>query len=156
MREACYLALTRFVPTLLDRKDRMSMANGLEVRVPFCDDRLVSYVFNTPWSFKTFDGREKSLLRAATADVLPASVVERKKSPYPVTRDPAYARDLRRELTNVAAIITHDHPAAALVDVDALRRVAAGGGRRGRVLRSSIERALTLYRWFDTYQPALV
>ena len=156
MREACYLALTRFVPTLLDRKDRMSMANGLEVRVPFCDDRLVSYVFNTPWSFKTFDGREKSLLRAATADVLPASVVGRKKSPYPVTRDPAYARDLRRELTNVAATITNDHPAAALVDVDAVRRVAAGGGRRGRALRSSIERALTLYRWFDTYQPALV
>ena len=66
MREICYLHLTRFVQILLDRKDRMSMAVGLEVRVPFCDHRLVEYVFNTPWAMKTFDGREKSLLRAAT------------------------------------------------------------------------------------------
>ena len=57
MRVICYLHLTRFVRLLLDRKDRMSMAVGLEVRVPFCDHRLVEYVYNTPWSLKTFDGR---------------------------------------------------------------------------------------------------
>jgi asparagine synthase (glutamine-hydrolysing) len=74
MRKICYLHLTRFVRMLLDRKDRASMAVGLEVRVPFCDHRLVEYVYNTPWSLKTFDGREKSLLRAATRDVLPQSV----------------------------------------------------------------------------------
>src|SRR5213078_259138 len=83
MREVCYLALTRFLQILLDRKDRMSMAYGLEVRVPFCDHRLVEYVYNTPWSMKTFDGREKSLLRAATKELLPQSVVDRVKSPYP-------------------------------------------------------------------------
>ena len=66
MRVICYLHLTRFVRILLDRKDRMSMAVGLEVRVPFCDHRLVEYVYNTPWSLKTYDGREKSLLRGAT------------------------------------------------------------------------------------------
>nr|WP_280938691.1 MULTISPECIES: asparagine synthase C-terminal domain-containing protein [unclassified Mesorhizobium] len=47
MREVCYLSLTRHLPTLLDRKDRMSMALGLEVRVPFCDHRPVEYVFGT-------------------------------------------------------------------------------------------------------------
>jgi aryl-alcohol dehydrogenase-like predicted oxidoreductase len=47
MREISYLHLTRFLPALLDRKDRTSMAAGLEVRVPFCDHRLVEYVFNT-------------------------------------------------------------------------------------------------------------
>ena len=46
MREISYLHLTRFVQYLLDRKDRMSMAVGLEVRVPFCDHCLVDYVFN--------------------------------------------------------------------------------------------------------------
>ena len=67
MRRICHLHLTRFVRVLLDRKDRTSMAVGLEVRVPFCDHRLVEYVYNTPWSLKSFDGREKSLLREATA-----------------------------------------------------------------------------------------
>ncbi|MFE2103566.1 asparagine synthase (glutamine-hydrolyzing), partial [Streptomyces sp. NPDC059468] len=79
MRQICHLHLTRFVRTLLDRKDRMSMAVGLEVRVPYCDHRLVEYVYNTPWSLKSFDGREKSLLREATADLLPRSVYDRVK-----------------------------------------------------------------------------
>jgi asparagine synthase (glutamine-hydrolysing) len=98
MREVCYLHLTRFLKFMLDRKDRMSMASGLEVRVPFCDHRLVQYVFNTPWSFKTFDGREKSLLRAAVRDLLPTSIAERKKSPYPSTQDPCYEQELRDQL----------------------------------------------------------
>ena len=67
-----YLHLTRFMRVLLDRKDRMSMAVGLEVRVPFCDHRLVEYVYNTPWSLKTYDGREKSLLRGATRTCCPS------------------------------------------------------------------------------------
>ncbi|MEN6414198.1 MAG: asparagine synthase (glutamine-hydrolyzing) [Veillonellales bacterium] len=52
MREIFYLSLTRWMPTLLDRKDRMSMAFGLEVRVPYCDHRLVEYVWNVPWEMK--------------------------------------------------------------------------------------------------------
>jgi asparagine synthase (glutamine-hydrolysing) len=103
MREISYLHLTRYLQGVLDRKDRMSMAVGLEVRVPFCDHRLVEYVFNTPWSMKTFDGREKSLLRAAIRDVLPRSVVERAKSPYPSTQDPSYEKALRNEMAKLLA-----------------------------------------------------
>lgn len=99
MREICYLYLTRLLPQLLDRKDRMSMAVGLEVRVPYCDHRLVEYVFGTPWAHKTFDRREKSLLRAATAELLPQSVVQRVKSPYPAIEDPTYDRMLRAQFT---------------------------------------------------------
>jgi asparagine synthase (glutamine-hydrolysing) len=92
MREISYLHLTRFVQFLLDRKDRMSMAVGLEVRVPFCDHRLVQYVFNTPWAMKAFDGREKSLLRAATLDVLPQAVAQRVTSPVPEHPRPSVRR----------------------------------------------------------------
>ncbi|QOZ23797.1 asparagine synthase (glutamine-hydrolyzing) [Bradyrhizobium sp. CCBAU 51753] len=95
MREVCYLFLTRFLPRLLNRKDRLSMASGLEVRVPYCDHRLVEYVFGAPWAHKTFDGREKSLLRAAAADLLPESVVRRVKSVFPSIQDSAYYRMLR-------------------------------------------------------------
>jgi asparagine synthase (glutamine-hydrolysing) len=63
IREILYLGLTRWLPFLLDRKDRLSMACGLEVRVPFTDHRLVEYVWNVPWSMKEAGGIEKGLLR---------------------------------------------------------------------------------------------
>ncbi|MBA9052086.1 asparagine synthase C-terminal domain-containing protein [Streptomyces murinus] len=68
MRTIGHLTLTRWLPTLLDRGDRLSMAHGRELRVPYADHRLVEYLSNTPWSFKTFDGQEKSLLRAVAQD----------------------------------------------------------------------------------------
>ena len=63
--------------TLLDRTDRMSMYSGLEVRVPFCDYRLVEYVWNIPWEIKAYKGREKGLLRYIMEDTLPEEVVYR-------------------------------------------------------------------------------
>ncbi|RXZ84633.1 asparagine synthase (glutamine-hydrolyzing) [Paenibacillaceae bacterium] len=90
MRTMSYLNITRFMPTLLDRKDRMSMAAGLEVRVPFCDHRLVEYVWNIPWEIKTSGDREKGILRRALQGVLPNDVLTRKKSPYPKTHNPDY------------------------------------------------------------------
>tara|TARA_Y100000815_G_scaffold275385_1_gene313227 strand:+ start:2299 stop:4152 length:1854 start_codon:yes stop_codon:yes gene_type:complete len=114
MRQMSYLNLTRFVQTLLDRKDRMSMAVGLEVRVPFCDHRLVEYAFNIPWEMKAFDGREKSVLRAATRDLLPESISDRIKSPYPSTQDPAYEQGLRTSLAEIMA--SADAPVRQLLD----------------------------------------
>ncbi len=101
MREVAYFDLTVFLRILLERKDRMSMASGLEVRVPFCDHRLAEYVFNVPWSMKKFDGREKSLLRKATEDLLPESVLKRRKAPYPTTQDDGYDLRLQAEFKRV-------------------------------------------------------
>src|SRR4029078_2328801 len=126
MREIFYLHLTRFVQLLLDRKDRMSMPVGVEVRVPFCAHRLVQYVFNTPWAKKAFDGREKSLLRAATLDVLPQSVAQRVKSPYPGTQDPRYAAGLRMEVKQL--LYDPASPALSLVNMAAARAAADSGG----------------------------
>ena len=92
MREMFVLNLDWFMATLLDRKDRMSMYSGLEVRVPFCDHRIVEYAYNMPWAFKALDGREKGIVRRAFAHELPEEIVRRKKSPYPKTFHPAYTR----------------------------------------------------------------
>ncbi|MFJ2029330.1 asparagine synthase (glutamine-hydrolyzing) [Streptosporangium sp. NPDC087985] len=152
MREISYLHLTRFVQILLDRKDRMSMAVGLEVRVPFCDHRLVEYVFNAPWSMKTFDGHEKSLLRAAAADLLPRSVLERRKSPYPSTQDPAYGQAVRAEAARL--LDRRDAPAAPLIDPEKVRammnRPAGGDGVVGGP-RESLERLLQFNAWLEKY-----
>jgi asparagine synthase (glutamine-hydrolysing) len=151
MREVSYLHLTRFVQILLDRKDRMSMAVGLEVRVPFCDHRLVEYVFNSPWSMKTFDGREKSLLRAATSDVLPRSVAERVKSPYPSTQDPTYEQKLREEMGNMLA--SEDAPVLSLLDVERARALVEEpvSSVSTQFSRMGMELALQLNGWLKEY-----
>ncbi|WP_435602939.1 asparagine synthase (glutamine-hydrolyzing) [Streptomyces sp. bgisy130] len=146
MREISYLHLTRFVQILLDRKDRASMAVGLEVRVPFCDHRLVDYVFNTPWPMKTFDGREKSLLRAATREVLPDAVADRVKSPYPSTQDPRYIEALRDELKELAA--DRAAPVRPLLDSGALAQATADGATPG--IRPGAELVLGMNAWLRT------
>lgn len=153
MRVISYLHLTRFVRVLLDRKDRMSMAVGLEVRVPFCDHRLVEYAFNAPWSLKTFDGREKSLLRGATADTLPRSVVDRVKSPYPSTQDPKYVAALQRQ---VAQLLSEGSPALSLLDEKGLRsQVDQDVEHVDDATRHGFERALDMAVWFDQQQPTV-
>ncbi|GAA2779548.1 asparagine synthase (glutamine-hydrolyzing) [Saccharopolyspora taberi] len=153
MRVMSHLHLTRFVRTLLDRKDRMSMAVGLEVRVPFCDHRLVEYVFNAPWALKTFDGREKSLLRHAAADTLPRSVVERVKSPYPSTQDPAYGRKL---FDQAAELVRAQDPALSVLDAGALQQVMDIGPEAVNTgVRYFMERLLDVSVWFDVHKPTL-
>ncbi|MFC8715032.1 MULTISPECIES: asparagine synthase (glutamine-hydrolyzing) [unclassified Streptomyces] len=155
MRQICHLHLTRFVRVLLDRKDRMSMAVGLEVRVPFCDHRLVEYVYNTPWSLKSFDGREKSLLREATADVLPKSVYDRVKSPYPSTQDPAYALALQGHVKDLLA--RPSHPVFDLVDRERVRQAAhVDTPVSTQAARRSLEKTLDLAVWLDLYRPEIV
>ena len=122
MREIFYLTLTRWMPTLLDRKDRMSMAFGLEVRVPFCDHRLVDYVWNVPWHMKNYENREKGLLRLALTGVLPDDVLWRKKSPYPKTHNPSYLNTVRKRV--LAILDDSSCPLLDLVDVSKLRSLA--------------------------------
>lgn len=90
MREMFYLNFYWFMQCLLERKDRCSMYNGLEVRVPFCDYRLVEYAYNMPWELKAYVGREKGIVRKAFEDILPQEICWRKKSPYPKTHNPIY------------------------------------------------------------------
>ena len=87
--------------TLLDRSDRMSMYHGLELRVPFCDYRLVQYMWNVPWKMKALNGREKGLLRYCMEDFLPEEIVYRKKSPYPKTHNPSYLKIVKEKLSKI-------------------------------------------------------
>ena len=151
MREISYLHLTRFVQFLLDRKDRMSMAVGLEVRVPFCDHRLVEYVFNIPWHLKTFDGREKSILRAATRQLLPNSIVERQKNPYPSTQDPAYEKAVRAEVAEILA--DRSHPATSSLNRRVIEDMLARpvGATSSLPERAGLERVRSISAWVKDY-----
>ncbi|OKI02569.1 asparagine synthetase B [Streptomyces sp. CB02923] len=155
MRQLSYVHLTRFVQALLDRKDRMSMATGLEVRVPYCDHRLVQYVFNVPWKMKTHDGREKSLLRSATKDLLPESVLRRAKAPYPATHNPGYETALRDQLRAVLA--EPGAPVVPLLDPAAVSRFlnTAPGKMSRQSDRMGLELVLGLNAWLTSYEVSL-
>lgn len=118
MREMVFLNTNWFMQTLLDRKDRMSMYSGLEVRVPFCDYRIAEYLYTVPWEIKDLRGREKGLLRTAMEGVLPESVLWRKKSPYPKTHNPAYLNAVRNILKSI--LENPNAPIFELVDKSAL------------------------------------
>lgn len=101
MREMFYLNFYWFMQCLLERKDRCSMYSGLEVRVPFCDYRLVEYAYNMPWSIKAYNGREKGIVRKAFEDVLPYDICWRKKSPYPKTHNPVYFNECAKRVKSI-------------------------------------------------------
>lgn len=112
MKEMVNLNFRWFMQTLLDRKDRMSMYHGLEVRVPFCDHRIAEYLYGVPWEYKDYQGREKGLLRQAVAGLLPEPVRLRRKSPYPKTFDPRYEAAMARRLE---VLVRQDSPLWQLV-----------------------------------------
>ncbi|MGW1957142.1 asparagine synthase (glutamine-hydrolyzing) [Streptomyces sp. NPDC001920] len=151
-REMQHLSLTRWLRQLLHRKDRLSMAQGLEVRVPYCDHRLVQYAFDTPWTLKSFDGREKSLLRAAGAGLAPHSVLHRPKNHYPATHHPGYNRglqDMAREALSAKQVraLADETRVKPLLDIPPERL------EWGHRLR--LERVVDLALWLDHHRPEL-
>ncbi len=66
------------MPTLLRNYDRYSMANGIEIRMPFMDHRLVSFCFALPWHSKLGRGYTKRILRDAMGELLPDDIRLRK------------------------------------------------------------------------------
>ncbi|WP_059011183.1 asparagine synthase (glutamine-hydrolyzing) [Streptomyces specialis] len=125
VREVFHLALTRWLPPLLDRVDRVSMSVGLEVRVPFCDHRLVEYVWNVPWALKAPGGRPKGLLRDAVRDLLPQPVADRPKSGYPSTPAVRYTEVLTARAHELLS--DPQAPVFELVDREVVRQALAEG-----------------------------
>ena len=123
-REISWLNINWFMTNLLDRKDRMSMASGLEVRVPFCDHRLVEYVWNIPWEMKNKDNVSKNVLRQAAEGILPEDVRLRKKSPYPKTHNPFYEMAVKQKLREI--VEDENSPVLALCDRGKLFKILDG------------------------------
>lgn len=161
MRQMMNLNFKWFMQTLLDRKDRMSMYSGLEVRVPFCDYRIAEYLYSVPWEFKDYHGQEKGLLREAMRGVLPDEVLWRRKSPYPKTWNPSYLAAVSAELRTVL-----NDPAAPLLRIiraDALETLLASGADNpipwyGQLMTTpqTIAWFLQLNYWLAKYKVELV
>lgn len=126
MRELFYLNIKWFMITLLNRKDRMSMSNSLEVRVPFADYRLVEYAFNIPSHIKFYKDREKGILRKALKGILPDDIIYRKKSPYPKTHNPMYTKIVQQWMSDI--LKDKSSPILPLIDKKAVSTLIETGG----------------------------
>ncbi len=85
---------------MLTKVDLMSMANSLEVRVPFLDHHVIDYVFSLPSDFKIQNGNRKRILKDAFADVLPPELFKRKKHGFEVPLLKWFRGDLKNIITN--------------------------------------------------------
>jgi len=158
-KEMMVLNLKWFMQTLLDRKDRMSMYNGLEVRVPFCDYRIVEYLYSVPWEYKDYNNYEKGLLREAMKGLLPDEILWRKKSPYPKTHHPAYLREVSNRLSEV--ISNPNSPVLQIADKAALEMLLVSDNPvpwYGQLMTTpqTIAYFLQLNYWMEKYKVRIV
>ncbi len=72
------LGFRTVLPTLLRNYDRYSMINGVEIRMPLIDHRIVEFAFSIPWTSKVRNGFTKAILRDAVSEWLPSDIIKRK------------------------------------------------------------------------------
>lgn len=160
-RKLIYLTSNWFMQTLLDRTDRMAMAEGFEVRVPLCDHRIVEYLWNIPWEMKAYKSREKGLLRYCLEDFLPKEIVYRKKSPYPKTHNPNYLKTVKEELTRI--VNEKSSPIHTLLNTDYIKEILETNGTAfsrpwfGQLMTGPQLMAylIQVNFWLETYKPVL-
>ena len=160
MREMFALNFYWFMQCLLDRKDRCSMFNGLEVRVPFCDYRIVEYAFNMPWEIKALNGREKGIVRKAFENILPKEIVWRKKSPYPKTHNPEYMKYVSEMAVNV---LDGHSPIAELLDREGVMSIIENPDKipspwYGQLMKAPqiLAYIAELEMWYQKYKPEIL
>ncbi|MBO8159112.1 asparagine synthase (glutamine-hydrolyzing) [Thermosyntropha sp.] len=155
--EMAYLSIHHFMPTLLNRKDRMSMAWGLEIRVPFSDHRLIEYVWNLPSEIKFYKNMPKGILRYAVKGLLPEDILYRAKTPYPKTHHPIYYRMVKREMENI--LKNPSSPILFLLDRDKLEEYLKNEQQFftlpwfGQLMRDAqyLAYMIQLNRWINKY-----
>lgn len=117
-KEINYLTIKYFMNTLVERTDRMSMRNSLEVRVPYADHRIFEYVYNVDAKLKlglrnsNNDVCEKYILKQAFKNDLPTDITNRKKSPFPKTYSKKYLDMLEKKLSEIL-----DNPSSRIHEI---------------------------------------
>jgi asparagine synthase (glutamine-hydrolysing) len=109
-----YRTLKWFMPVLLERMRCMGAHAGVAMEAPFASQALMEYAFNIPWPIQAKDGVAKYILRKAARGWLPEAVIKRRKSPFPKTYDPSYARIVTERLMDT--LNDPASPARAFID----------------------------------------
>lgn len=125
IREVGYLTYRWFLPVLLERQDKMARIADFSIRAPFCNFKLMKYVYNIPWKYRIHGDVEKGILRYAFKDLLPDEVCYRKKSPYPKTYNPVYTDLIESEFREI--MNNGNSPILAIVNKDNVMKLTQSG-----------------------------
>jgi len=144
-----YLELRHYMPnTLLRDSDFMSMAHGLELRVPFIDHKLAEFLFRIPGASKLKRGLPKWLLIEAVKGLLPQQVVHRPKRGFTFPFELWLKKEMRQDMEDVLL----DTSATLLTGID--RKFVATIWKDFLAGKTTWSRPWSLYvlkRWVDTF-----
>jgi asparagine synthase (glutamine-hydrolysing) len=99
LKQAQYADIKTWLPgDILVKVDRASMANGLEVRAPFLDHRLLEWGVNLPPDQKISRGEKKAILKQAMDPFVPADLLYRPKQGFSVPIGPWFRGPLREQV----------------------------------------------------------
>jgi len=106
-KEAYFDSMTHFdfkclLPALLQVEDRMSMAHGLESRVPLLDHPIVEFAVSIPADVKFEGGRMKHFIKTTFAPDLPGELIDRRdKMGFPVPLKEWFSGELREFISDI-------------------------------------------------------
>ncbi len=149
LARASLLDQETFLVSILHRQDKMSMAASIESRVPFMDYRLVEWANSIPSAFKVRGGSGKALVKAVARPLLPAEIVDRRKSGFGVP----LARWFRSsDGLGERIVALPDSPSADVFDRAVLRRLVAEHRSGARDHCEFLWTALNLCTWRETFR----
>ena len=136
------------LPTILRNFDRLSTAHGVEVRMPFMDWRLVTFVMALPEASKVGGGVTKRVAREALRGRMPESVrTSRRKVGFNSPLPEWLAGPLHGWTDALLAAAPGDHP---VVDVPGIRRLVAAARRAGWTAQNAVQVwPLLHYLWLE-------
>lgn len=153
-KEAYFDKMTHFdfktlLPALLQVEDRMSMAHGLESRVPILDHKIVELASKIPADIKFKDGKMKRLLLKTFAKYLPESILNRKdKMGFPVPINEWF----KKELNDFIKEIFFDSPKRDIMNKEVILKKIVEEPQFGRKIWGLLSLELWFQEFFDKFE----
>jgi asparagine synthase (glutamine-hydrolysing) len=149
LKRLLYTDINTYLVELLMKQDQMSMAASIESRVPFLDHPLVEFAAGIPTKYAVKGLEGKSILKSAVEDLLPHSIIYRRKMGFPTPWSGWLVGEQLQELEDL--LLEPRSMQRNLFQRDAVRRLFAEHSSRTRDHSNRIWRLLNLEMWFRVF-----
>lgn len=149
LKRLLYTDIHTYLVELLMKQDQMSMAGSIESRVPFLDHILVQFAASIPSAYAVKGLEGKYILKSAVEDLLPHSIIYRRKMGFPTPWSGWLAGEQLQELEDL--LLEPRTMRRSLFDKDAIRTLFAEHRARTRDNSNRIWRLLNLELWLRIF-----